>query len=157
NALNTIAELIVRDPARAETMTLRLAAVFRHALAHARRPLTPVRDEIEFVRTYLHIEEARFGDRLQVEIEVAPEGAGEGLRSLTLQPLVENALKHGLGPKPGPGRLWISAHAEGPQVRLRVEDDGLGPDARRVRSGPESAGVGLSNIAERLVTLYHDG
>jgi two-component system LytT family sensor kinase len=159
NSLNTIADLIVRDPAGAETMTLRLAGVFRHALAHSRRPLTPVRDEIEFVRTYLHIEEARFGDRLQVEIEVSPEVAGEERPSLILQPLVENALKHGLGPKPGPGRLWISAQPEGAKVRLRVEDDGLGPGGRPAGAGweLESAGVGLSNIAERLVTLYQDG
>ena len=108
NSLNTVADLIVRDPARAETMTLRLASVFRHVLAHSSRPLTTIRDEIEFLRTYLYIEEARFGDRLRVEIEVAPEAAGEAIPSLILQPLVENALKHGLGPKPGPGRLWIS-------------------------------------------------
>jgi two-component system LytT family sensor kinase len=85
--------------------------------------------------------------------------AGEEIPSLILQPLVENALKHGLGPKPGPGRLWISAQPEGAKLRLRVEDDGLGPGGRPARGGmdPESAGVGLSNIAERLVTLYQDG
>ena len=72
NCLNTIADLVVRNPARAETMTLRLAEVFRHVLDHSSRPLTSIRDEIEFLRTYLYIEEARFGDRLQVKIEVEP-------------------------------------------------------------------------------------
>lgn len=151
NSLNTIADLIVRDPTRAEAMTLRLASVFRHVLAHSSRPLTSIRDEIEFLRTYLYIEEARFGDRLVVEIDMAPEIAGAPIPSLILQPLVENALKHGLGPKPGPGRLWISARAEDGNVCLRVEDDGLGP-ARR----GESRGLGLANVSERLNTLYHD-
>ena len=77
NSLNTVADLIVRDPARAETMTLRLASVFRHVLAHSSRPLTTIRDEIEFLRTYLYIEEARFGDRLHVEIAVDERPAGE--------------------------------------------------------------------------------
>ena len=111
NSLNTIADLVVRDAARAEAMTLRLAGVFRHVLANSSRPLTTIRDEIEFLRTYLYIEEVRFGDRLHVEIEMSPEVAGAEIPSLILQPLVENALKHGLAPRPGPGRLWISARA----------------------------------------------
>ena len=166
NSLNTVADLIVRDPSRAEAMTLRLASVFRHVLAHAARPLISIRDEVEFLRTYLYIEEARFGDRLQVDIDVASAVAHEHMPSLILQPLVENALKHGLGPKPGPGHLWISAQAEGEQVRLRVEDDGMGPGASSAQANgrnvavsawrPKSPGLGLANVAERLRTLYHD-
>lgn len=157
NSLNTIADLIVRDPRRAEEMTLRLAGVFRHVLAHLRRPLTPVRDEIAFLRAYLYIEEARFGDRLQVEIAMDPDAASAPIPSFILQPLVENALKHGLGPKPGPGRLWISARVEGDTIRMTVEDDGLGPAARPRRLPEQEAqGVGLANIAERLRTLYQD-
>jgi two-component system LytT family sensor kinase len=152
NSLNTIADLTVRDPARAEAMTLRLARAFRHVLAHSSRSLTSIREEVEFLRTYLYIEEARFGDRLRVEIDVAPEVAGEPIPSLILQPLVENALKHGLGPKPGPGRLWISAQAQGDQVCVRVEDDGMGLNGRL--SGRQ--GLGLTNVAARLKTLYHD-
>lgn len=151
NSLNTVADLIVRDPARAETMTLRLASIFRHVLAHSSRPMTTVREEIEFLRAYLYIEEARFGDRLRVEISVAPEAAGEEVPSLILQPLVENALKHGLGPKPGPGQLSVSVTVEGGLLRLRVEDDGVGPGNRR-----DSQGVGLTNVQERLATLYQD-
>src|SRR5206468_3565838 len=112
NSLNTIADLIVRDPSRAETMTVRLAGVFRHVLAHSCRPLTTVDDEMEFLRTYLYIEEVRFGDRLQVVFDVAAEIGGARIPSLILQPLVENALKHGLAPKPGPGRLWIRADSD---------------------------------------------
>lgn len=151
NSLNTVADLIVRDPARAETMTLRLASVFRHVLAHSSRPLTTVRDEIAFLRAYLYIEEARFGDRLRVEFAVDEATEGEAVPSLILQPLVENALKHGLGPKPGPGHLTIAVGIDGDFLRLRVEDDGVGLGARR-----ESPGVGLTNVAERLATLYQD-
>jgi len=170
NSLNTIADLIVKDPSRAEEMTLRLADVFRHVLAHSSRSLTSISDEVEFLRTYLYIEEVRFRDRLQVEIDVAPEIASERIPSLILQPLVENALKHGLGPKPGPGHLWISARAEGDQVQVRVEDDGIGPHASALRRVARSAeakglsaggrtdgqGLGLANVAERLRTLYRD-
>ncbi len=149
NSLNTIADLIVRDPPRAETMTLRLAAVFRHVLAQSARPLTSVHEEMEFVRTYLNIEEARFGDRLTVEIRVEPSTAALEIPSLILQPLVENALKHGLGPKTGPGRLWISARLEADRICLIVEDDGLGWQ-------PGAVGTGLTNVRERLRTLYLD-
>ena len=151
NSLNTVADLIVRDPVRAEAMTVRLAGVFRHVLAHSSRPLTSIRDEMEFLRTYLYIEEARFGDRLQVKFDVEPEVMGDQVPALILQPLVENALKHGLGPKPGPGHLWISARGESGELILHVEDDGMGLDRRQ-----ESQGLGLTNVAERLSTLYQD-
>jgi two-component system LytT family sensor kinase len=151
NSLNTLADLIVRDPPRAETMTVRLADVFRHVLVHSARQLTSIRDEIDFLRTYLYIEETRFRDRLQVSIDVALEVADAEIPSLILQPIVENALKHGLGPKPGTGHLWISADAVGTQIRLRVEDDGLG-----LNSLHQPEGLGLRNVAERLKTLYRD-
>jgi two-component system LytT family sensor kinase len=150
NCLNTIADLVVRNPAGAETMTLRLAEVFRHVLDHSSRPLTSIRDEIEFLRTYLYIEEARFGDRLQVKIDVAPEIERAQIPSLILQPLVENALKHGLGPKPGPGHLTITVRADGDRLIMTVADDGMGPGAH------PGKGLGLANIAERLRTLYQD-
>jgi len=150
NSLNTIADLIVRDPPRAEAMTLRLAGVFRHVLANTSRPLTSIRDEMDFLRTYLSIEEARFGDRLQVEFDVPADAAALQIPSLILQPLVENALKHGLAPKPGPGHLWISARLQPSQVTLLVEDDGMG-----LRTS-QSPGVGLANVTDRLRTLYQD-
>jgi two-component system LytT family sensor kinase len=152
NSLNTIADLIVRDPPRAETMTVRLADAFRHVLAHSARPITSIHDEIEFLRTYLYIEEARFCDRLHVSIDVAPEIADVQIPSLILQPIVENALKHGLGRKPGAGHLSISAEALETRIRLRVEDDGVGLNPLH-----QSTGVGLRNVAERLKTLYRDG
>jgi two-component system LytT family sensor kinase len=160
NSLNTIANLVVTNPALAETMTLRLSKVFRHVLAQSSRPMIPIHEEIEFLRTYLEIEEARFGSRLQVEIDVSEEAAREYVPSLILQPVVENALKHGLAPKPGPGRLWISAKILGDQIRLQVEDDGIGPNSARLNTengnGAQTHGVGLTNIRQRLATLYQD-
>ncbi|MCX6627738.1 MAG: histidine kinase, partial [Candidatus Solibacter sp.] len=154
NSLNTVADLIVRDPPRAEAMTLRLASVFRHVLAHSSRSMTTVREEVEFLRTYLYIEEARFGDRLRVAIDVSPEAAGQAIPSLILQPLVENAMKHGLGPKPGPGNIWITAHIDGDQVCVRIEDDGMGPQAAPAAAPNQCHG--LTNVAGRLRTLYRD-
>jgi two-component system, LytTR family, sensor kinase len=159
NSLNSIANLVVTNPQQAETMTLRLARVFRHVLANSARPLISLHEEMEFLETYLQIEEARFGSRLQVKIAVDPAVAMEQIPSLMLQPIVENALKHGLGPKPGPGHLWITAEADGNQVRLRVEDDGVGPAIgvlQRNGSNGQSNGVGLENVAQRLHALYQD-
>jgi two-component system LytT family sensor kinase len=154
NSLNTIADLIVRDPPRAEAMTLRLASVFRHVLAHSSRSMTTIREEVEFLRTYLYIEEARFGDRLRVTIDVAADAASQPIPSLILQPLVENAMKHGLGPKPGPGNIWISAHLEGDQVCVKIEDDGMG--LRPASAVAPNECHGLTNVAARLRTLYGD-
>jgi two-component system, LytTR family, sensor kinase len=159
NSLNSIANLVVTNPERAETMTLRLARVFRHVLANSARPLISLHEEMEFLETYLQIEEARFGSRLQVKIAVDPAVAMEQIPSLILQPIVENALKHGLGPKPGPGHLWITAEADGNQVRLRVEDDGVGAAVGVLKlngSNGRSNGVGLENVAQRLHALYQD-
>ena len=159
NSLNSIANLVVTNPEQAETMTLRLARVFRHVLANSARPLIALHEEIEFLETYLQIEEARFGSRLQVKIAVDPAVAMEQIPSLILQPIVENALKHGLGPKPGPGHLWITAEADGDQVRLQVDDDGVGPAIGVLTvngSNGRSNGVGLENVAQRLNALYQD-
>jgi two-component system LytT family sensor kinase len=159
NSLNSIANLVVTNPEQAETMTLRLARVFRHVLANSARPLISLHEEIEFLETYLQIEEARFGSRLQVKIAVDPAVAMEQIPSLILQPIVENALKHGVGPKPGPGHLWITAEARGDQVCLRVEDDGVGPAIGGLKlngNNGRSKGVGLENVAQRLNALYQD-
>jgi len=159
NSLNSIANLVVTNPEQAETMTLRLARVFRHMLANSARPLISLHEEVEFLETYLQIEEARFGSRLQVKIVVDPAVATEQIPSLILQPIVENALKHGLGPKPGPGHLWITAEADGNQVCLRVEDDGVGPAIGVLKlngSNGRSNGVGLENVSHRLNALYQD-
>lgn len=166
NSLNTIANLVVTDPVRAEAMILRLARVFRYVLAHSSQSMTSIGEEVEFLRTYLEIEEARFGERLKVEFEIAPDVTGQPIPSLLMQPLVENALKHGLAPKPGSGRLWISAKSMGNQICIKVEDDGVGlqPSGLEKTNGnydptsgrKETGGVGVANVAQRLATLYKD-
>lgn len=158
NSLNSIANLVVTAPQRAEFMTLRLARVFRHVLANSSRPLIALDEEIAFLEAYLQIEEARFGDRLHVQITIDPAVASEPIPSLILQPIVENALKHGLSPKIGAGHLWITADTEGDRVRLRVEDDGVGPAARAAADVGKggSTGVGLENVALRLNALYQN-
>lgn len=154
NSLNTIADLIVTDPPKAEAMTLLLSKVFRHVLMNTDQQLIRVSEEMEFLRTYLGIEQVRFGERLSVRMELDPAVAQEKIPSLILQPVVENAIKHGLAPKIGAGRLSITARPEGEFVRLAVEDDGVGANA--VPAHLNGNGLGLKIIAERLRTLYHD-
>jgi two-component system LytT family sensor kinase len=157
NSLNTIADLIVTDPAKAEAITILLAKVFRHVLLYSDRQLTAVSEEIDFLRTYLRIEEVRFGPRLSVRMDIDPEVFSARVPSLILQPVVENAIKHGLAPKIGPGHLNISASRDGRFVRLEVEDDGVGFTRSEMAEENERRGVGLKIIAERLKTLYKAG
>src|SRR5262249_59296041 len=98
--LKTIADLISTDPAKAEAMTERLAEFFRYTLSRTDRTLTTLEQEFQFVRDYLDIEQVRFGERLRVELSAGPDVAHEMVPALILQPLVENAIRHGLSPKP---------------------------------------------------------
>jgi two-component system LytT family sensor kinase len=161
NALNTIADLIVVDAGKAERMTERLSDVFRYVLTHSQKTTITVREEIEFVRRYLEIEEARFRDRLQTCIHLTAEAAEIKLPALLLQPIVENAIKHGLAPKLEGGSLTISASSSDSWLLLTVEDNGVGlaPAASGVsqnRGRSRSTGTGLANTSERLRTLYGD-
>jgi two-component system LytT family sensor kinase len=156
NSLNTIADLIVTDPPKAEAMTVMLAKVFRHVLMHSDQQLSRVGEEMEFLRTYLRIEEVRFGPRLRVRMNVDPAVSEDEIPSLILQPVVENAIKHGLAPKIGDGQLSITADRQGDFVRLAVEDDGVGSSGGAEVAPPKSNGVGLKIIADRLRTLYQD-
>jgi two-component system, LytTR family, sensor kinase len=156
NSLNTIADLIVTDPVKAETMTVLLAKIFRHVLMQGDAQLTRVAEEIEFLRTYLLIEEVRFGERLRVTIDVDDAIADEPIPSLILQPVVENAIKHGLAPKIGAGHLSISARRRGEFVCLAVEDDGVGAVTPAQDPAAKAGGLGLKIITERLRTLYHE-
>jgi two-component system LytT family sensor kinase len=152
NSLNTIAALVVPEPAKAEEMTLRLAKIFRHVLIHADQPFSSIEEEISFLRTYLEIEKVRFGERLKIEFDVNQSVTQLSVPTLILQPLVENALKHGLAAKLGQSELTIRANRKENLLLLSVEDNGVGIKSK---SNPgQSIGVGLRNVKERLQTVY---
>ena len=143
-----IADLISANPNQAERMTERLAECFRYALAKHSRDLSTLDEELAFARHYLDIEQVRFGDRLRVQLSRGDALGSEAMPSLLLQPLLENAIRHGLAPRREGGCVSVLAHREGEQLHLRVEDDGVGLHAD-LRTG-----VGLRNVQERLRTLY---
>jgi two-component system LytT family sensor kinase len=160
NSLNTIAALISLEPEKAEKFTVRLAKVFRYVLLHADQPLSAIDEEIDFLRTYLEIEQIRFGERLLVEFDVDNSIAHSAVPSLILQPLVENAIKHGIAPKIGSSRILVQVKRKNSMILLSVEDDGIGLSAKEATLGqalPDArsgAGVGLQNVLERLHAMY---
>jgi two-component system LytT family sensor kinase len=153
NSLNTIAALVHQDPALAEAMTLRLARIFRYVLTQTEQSFSPLREEIDFLRAYLGIEQMRFGERLQVRFDVASAIADQPVPSLILQPLVENAIKHGFSPKLGACQLTVRCVAQQHELTLSVEDDGVGAPQEGAATASRS-GVGLRNVRERLATVY---
>jgi two-component system LytT family sensor kinase len=162
NSLNTIASLIASDPDKAETITVRLAGIFRYVLLHADRPFSSLGEEVDFLRTYLDIEQIRFGERLFVEFDLEPSIAHTAIPSLILQPLVENAIKHGIAPKIGKSRILVQSKRHEGSILLSIEDDGIGLNGKQDQteeslSGSGAAGVGLQNIRERLQTMYGGG
>lgn len=150
NALNGIGTLMYRDVDAADAMLVKLAELLRHALDRSRDQQVPLRDELAFLDRYLALEQMRFGERLRVQREIDPGVLDVAVPNLILQPLVENALKHGLGPKPGVGTLRLRASA-GPSGMLQLEviDDGVGLPAAPVREG-----IGTSNCRARLLQLH---
>jgi two-component system LytT family sensor kinase len=160
NSLNTIASLISSEPEKAEKITVRLGSMFRYVLTHSDQPLSSVKEEFEFLRTYLDIEQIRFGERLVVDFDVEPSTIYTPIPSLILQPLVENAIKHGVAPKIGRSRILLRAKRLHESILIDVEDDGVGLNhkSNQVRlplSGNIfNTGVGLQNIRDRLHTLY---
>src|SRR5436309_3137427 len=149
NALNSIAALIASDPPRAEVMTERLAEVFRYALRSSEREHVSLREELEFVRSYLEIERARLGERLKVEEEVDPRALLCVVPPLVLQPLVENAVFHGAARRPEGGRVRLSAALRDEGLVLEVEDDGPGFEP----GGAQGDGFGLQSVRERMRAL----
>jgi two-component system, LytTR family, sensor kinase len=141
NTLNAIADLISTDPVKAEAMTERLADFFRYTLSRTERTLTTLDQELGFARQYLDIEQVRFGDRLHVEVSSEPGLGTHTVPALILQPLIENAVRHGLAPKREGGHITVSASRDGDFLQLRVADDGVG-----MRGDGATGGVGLANV-----------
>ena len=147
NTLNTIASLIASNPAAAEETTTQLAELFRYALRASDRDQAPLREELDFLRGYLAVERARFGNRLVVE-EAIEAGLDEvKVPTLLLQPLVENAVRYGATARPEGGRVRLSARRDGRTLVLEVADDGPGID---LGAPPSGNGFGLHSVRERL-------
>lgn len=151
NALNSVMTLITSDPPAAQRMLVRLSELLRITLATNDAQEVSVEQELALVERYLEIERIRFGDRLAVVIEADAEARGSRVPALLLQPLVENAIVHGLSQRPGPGRVEVRARVSGSNVVLSVRDDG--PGVRRP-SAHAGAGIGLGNLRARLERLY---
>jgi signal transduction histidine kinase len=151
NTLHSIAELVHEDPNLAEQLILRLGELLRKVLASSGRQEVTLAEEIEFIKAYLDIEQMRLGDRLRVEWDVAQDVLCLKVPSLVLQPLVENAVQHGIAALNWPGELPIRAWRENGFLHLQVRDTGPGLP---MPGEATNAGIGLSNTEARLRTIF---
>ncbi len=150
NTLHSISSLMHKDVEAADRMIMRLGDMLRAALEGSDTQEVPLRDELKFLQRYLEIEQIRFGDRLTVKLEIAPDTLEAQVPNLILQPLVENAIRHGIEPHARPGRIELHAYRQADVLRLDVCDNGAG-----LRNHDLSKeGVGLSNTRARLQELY---
>lgn len=156
NALNTISATMYEDPAAADEMMDRLAELLRASLRTAQSEEVPLATELEALDAYLALMKARFGDRLEVALAVEPAARDALVPPMLLQPLVENAIRHGGAETNGRGRIEVTARREGGELALTVDDDGPGVPAGRdpLDRRPGQGGLGLSATAERLQILY---
>jgi two-component sensor histidine kinase len=148
NTLHAISTLMHRDVEAAERMLARLSDLLRLTLESSGEPEVPLQRELEFLEPYLEIERTRFADRLTVNLTVEPGALAAPVPSLLLQPLVENAVRHGIAPRAKPGRVDIRARREKNRLQLEIEDDGCG-----LRQNWRE-GLGLKNTRARLEQLY---
>jgi two-component sensor histidine kinase len=151
NTLATIQSLIGRSPEKANLMMDNFIAYLRQSLSASRSQEGTVKQEFDLLRHYLDLLKIRMGDRLRFELDLADDLGGAPLAPMLLQPIVENAIKHGLEPKVEGGTVRVSARREGGQMVLSVADNGLGFSDHADSAGE---GVGLSNLRERLAVLY---
>jgi len=160
NTLANLRALIALDPERAQAMLDRLIDFLRATLGASRAPLHPLSAEFSRLADYLALMQIRMGDRLRVELDLPDALAGTPVPPLLLQPLVENAIKHGLEPKRGGGLIRVQAAMEAGELVLRVADTGIGPampapnGEAPAPSATAGTGFGLAQVRERLATLY---
>ena len=156
NTLNAIAVLVRKSSNKeAINMLSGLSGLLRHSLENIDAQEVSLKEELEFLKLYLEIEQVRFNDRLHVRMEVEPETLGALVPNLILQPLVENAIRHGIGKRSAAGLLEISARRENGRLWLHVRDDG--PGILVNRSKLVGAQIGLTNTRTRLQQLYGEG
>src|SRR5437588_10682207 len=152
NTLHSISSLVLEDPPKANSMIARLGDFLRLTLENSEQQLVTLKEEIEFLRTYLEIEQVRFGDRLTVAFEIEPTTLSAAVPHLILQPVVENAIQHAIAPRATPGRINIEAKRFNSLLRVEVRDDGPGIASNGDLLKPK--GVGLSNVRARLHQIY---
>lgn len=152
NTLNSISVLMSEDVTAARRMLTRLSDLLRASLDNAATHEVSLREEIEFLNNYLQIEQTRFQDRLTVRMNIDPTILNASVPNLILQPLVENAIRHGIAPRAQPGIIDISAARENGMMRLTVCDNGPGLGARS--PSELTKGIGLANTQARLEQLY---
>ena len=152
NSLNSVLSLIPDDPARAEVLLEKVAALLRFALDAGQSRLIPLEDELRIVRDYLDIESARLGDRLRSTVEVDPDALGWKVPPFALQTLVENSVRHSIAPRRTGGALRVTARRQDGHLELSVWDDGAGFSRAELR-----AGHGLDNLEGRLASLFDGG
>ena len=155
NALNTVSSQVERDPRLARRMIEHLGDLLRLSLDSQDRQEVTLGEELGFLDHYLAIQRIRFGNQLRIETAVAPEVRLASVPSLILQPLVENAVRHGLASRASGGTVTVIARPAGNRLEIRVQDDGVGlPKGWRLDTG---AGVGLSVTRERIAELHPNG
>ena len=155
NTLHAISTLIHRDPDAADEMLAQLSDLLRMTLATVGVQEVPLQQELEFLRRYLDIQQTRFADRLRVIVDVPADTLDVRVPNQVLQPLVENAIHHGVDARRGDGLVEIRARAEGDMLRLEVRDDGPGlKTTPGAAPKPAGSGIGLSNTRARLHELY---
>jgi two-component system LytT family sensor kinase len=160
NALTTIASFIRTDPVRARELLIEFADFTRYSFRTAGE-YTTLSDELTNIERYIALEKARFGDRLNIKLQIAPEVLNVVLPFLALQPLVENAVRHGLSGKPNGGTITITAENAGAECVIIVEDDGVGMDPARLTEDLDDAHlsgahVGLGNVDDRMRSAFGD-
>src|SRR5438270_2023249 len=152
NTLHSISSLVLEDPPKANSMIARLGDFLRLTLDHSSQQLVTLKEETEFVRCYLEIEQVRFGDRLTVEFQIEPAALAAEVPHLILQPVVENAIQHAIAPRVTPGSIKVAAKQTNGLLRIEVTDNGPGLTTRT--DALESQGLGLKNVRARLEQLY---
>ncbi len=150
NTLNTVAELVHTDPDTADQMITRLGRLLRLSLDHAGHQVVPLRQEIDFLRMYVEIEQVRFQDRLEIVWDLSPDTLDAAVPTLLWHPVLENAIRHGVTPLAGRGRIVIASHLDSGDLVLEIRDNGRGLPP----GGSPREGVGLRNIRERVDQLY---
>ena len=155
NALNTLADLTHEDPQAAEATIVNLAQVFRFALEATNRETVTLGEELDFVKSYLEIERTRFEDKLRYEIHVPDSLRDVRIVPMLIQPLVENAVKHGIAPKLEGGSVVIRASVLGDSIEISIEDNGVGFQTTQSRKNHN--GIGLANVRGRIEKLFGPG